>query len=248
MRHLCKQKYLLCQAKAFCFFQFFGVIFTLIVFLVGWALLSYLSHITAGITKAYKHISNMRYLKSKLFEGNEFAEYTIMPISADAVPVRYSSHLPIIFSIINGASLLMMLYFLELQMDLFWSFFITTLVLALFGIYYPTACTNFYKHLKVAEKIKPGQSEIVITAAIERLLSSQKKKDPYKTQKRVMMMFMINFLILKIWHTVFYFRENKLSYPLLLLESTALLMMFIFRYLMEAYKITEQHYVKEEQT
>jgi hypothetical protein len=134
----------------------------------------------------------------------------------------------------------MMLYFLELRMELFWAFFTTTLVLSIFGIYYPTACTNFYKHLKVAEKMVPGKSEIKLTAAVERLLHRQKKRKPYRVQKRAVILFMITFLILKAVHTAFYLREKNVSYALLLLESNALLMMFMYRYLLEAYKMAEQ--------
>lgn len=221
----------------FLMFSIFGIIFTFIVFLSGWILLSYISHITSGVSKAYKHISNMRSLKSNFFSGDVFKEHSIMPLNHREVPVRYSRHLPIIFNITNFAVLLMIFYFLNISLIFFWAFSITTLVLSFFAIYYPTACTNFYKHITVAERIKPGKSEVKMTIAIERLLKYQKKNKPYKILKNTLIFLFILFFVIKIFG-ILYFQEQKIiSKQLGIFEGGLLISIFFVRYWMENSKI-----------
>ena len=147
-------------------YSIFGIFFSLLVFVIGWALQSYLSHVISGISISYKHISNMRKLKSCIFPNDDFKEHSIMPCYHTKVSVFYSQHLPIIFNIINLMTLLMIYYFLQVSVFWFFSYLISSVIIFIFGIYYPTSCQNFYKEIMCALRVTPYKQEKFVREAI----------------------------------------------------------------------------------
>lgn len=235
----------------FLMFSIFGISYTLIVFCLGWVLLSYLSHIICGISLSYKHISNMRFLKSLIFPNNSFCNNSIMPTHHSGVPIMFSRDLPIIFSIVNFLTLLLIYYYLVISVNHFWAFNITTFVLSIFAIFYPNACINFYKEILCAKLVTPHKNEEYVRSVINRKMNILKSTSYYKNKISLLKNAFIVFLIAKVSHVALYtyysnyslslpYVDIRLSSLITLLELLSLLAFFTIRYLVERYKITFQ--------
>jgi len=233
------QDIILGQNSSYVAYSIFGLLFAFLIFILGWTMLSYLSHIIASITKSHKHISAMRYLKSKYFLDNSFTDNAIMPTSPKSVPAFYSDHLPVIFSMINFSALLMFFYFLQLSFGNYISFWVTSIVLAVFAIFYPTACSKFYKQMIAAHRVLPGKNEHYIISIIDRKIRQLKVSEKYKKTQGWIIFFYVFYFIVKIFGIILFLMGQDFSI-FLYLEIFFLLSIFVFRYILERYRVKAQ--------
>jgi len=160
-------------------FGIFGVFITTLTFMIGWALLDFITRIIYGVIKQYKHISYMRYLKSQLFITNTFRNYSINPILVTKIPMRISRHLPVIFNLMNFFLLCFIYYFLNLFLEPEMSITYTLVILGIFAIYYPNSCEKYYEEIAIAQLIKPNLSERKAKCIIRERIERNRKNLSY---------------------------------------------------------------------
>ena len=165
-------------------FGLFGVILTLLVFIIGWALLDNLTKAIYKSIKHYKHISNMRYIISRTFEDDIFNKNSILPLKRKNIPVRISAQVPVIGSFINFALLFLTTYFLSLFLTFSVSLIITSLIMTLLSVFYSNQLEKHFEEILIAQKLTPKTSESRLKELIKGFVKLKKENKNYVKTKR----------------------------------------------------------------
>jgi hypothetical protein len=214
-------------ANNFVLFSVFGVLYTIVVFMIGWALMSHLSHVLSGISIAYKHIGQMRYLKSLVFPDNIFAAKSIMPMMYNEVPVTYSKDLPLIFSVTNYLVLLISFYYLSMSCNWFIAYNATTTVLMIVATTYPSSYLNFYKKISCARLVTPEKNELVTKIQLDELLQNAKNESSYAGKKAELKALGILFVFVKLVLLALFFLVMD-AYKYVIAIEMIIIVLFIY--------------------
>jgi hypothetical protein len=131
-----------------------GVVYSLVVFFMGWVFLSVIAHKVAMIHMLYKHVAGMRELRAKAHPELESAY--VLP--KGRTPVKYGSligQLPYLFFAFNfvlfagGLS-----FFLAPHTRYHQTVAVVVAICTLLGTFYPIVCISFNKHLSCASKAR----------------------------------------------------------------------------------------------
>lgn len=171
-------------SKEYFIFGLFGVILTLLVFIIGWSLLDNITKAIYKSIKHYKHISNMRYIVSETYEEGIFKKYSILPLNRKNIPVRISAQVPVIGSFINFILLFLITYFLGLFLPFSVSLLMTTFTMTILSVFYSNQLEKHFEELLIAQKLTPQTSEKKVKERIDDFVKIKKKNVNYiKTKK-----------------------------------------------------------------
>lgn len=229
-------------------FGIFGVIITLIVFIVGWALLDNVTKSVYNSIKNYKHISNLRYIVSTTFEDDVFRRHSILPLKRDKIPVRISAQVPVFGALFNFGLLILISYFFSLFIPFQQSILITTMILTIISILYSNQLEKHFEEILFAQKIKPASDEVQLKCVIREFVKSNKLNRNYKNARGL---YVIN-LILLLMLVVFCFLtsekviiNNRIFYfgPLVLFVISIIPRFYMGKYRIEkidSYRVTKK--------
>ena len=134
-------------------YSLIGVMASLIVFALGWVLITILSHKISNIIMVHKQLAQIKEIRRKIDKIN-FKKEDYVPISlkAEVKPIGLFRYLPyLIFSL--NFSLLLGTFFFFLNREMEWAKAAVDALCAgaIMAIFYPKACTSYNEHIKSAE-------------------------------------------------------------------------------------------------
>lgn len=153
-----------------------GIVYSLVVFFMGWVFLSVIAHKVAMIHMLYKHIAGMRDLRAKAHPELEFAY--VLP--KGRTPVKYGSligQLPYLFFAFNFILFAGGLaYFLAPHTRYHQTVGVVVTVCTLLGTFYPVVCISFNKHLTCASKARNVRHKQLLENHWTRAVRDKKKR------------------------------------------------------------------------
>ena len=182
------------------YYSIFGALALVIVFIIGWAALYFITGCVVATILDMKHIGYMRGLKSSVI-GNTFVKSCIFPVSKKRALLRRSQTLPVVFSLINLVLLIGAYYFWSLYFSQFISVTLTLIPLVPLAIYYPNVCIKYYEEVEIAQRITPRLGDDKIRYAVKKMVRS--KNNDNKTTGNILRVvaivlifsFLLNFIV-----------------------------------------------------
>jgi len=153
-----------------------GVVYSIVVFFIGWVFLSVIAHKVAMIQMLYKHVAGMRELRAKNHPILESAY--VLP--KGRTPVKYGSligQLPYLFFAFNfvlfagGIS-----FFLAPHTQYHQTVSVVVAICTILGTFYPVVCISFNKHLSCASKARNMRHKQLLENHWTRAVRDRKKK------------------------------------------------------------------------
>ncbi|MFZ6820030.1 hypothetical protein [Undibacterium sp. Ji22W] len=131
-----------------------GIVYSLLVFFMGWVFLSVIAHKVAMIHILYKHIAAMRAFRVSLFPM--LRNTYVLPIGR--ATAKYGSminQLPYLFFAFNFVLFAGALsFFLAPHIQYHQNVAVVIAVCTVLGTFYPIVCISFNKHLECARRAK----------------------------------------------------------------------------------------------
>jgi len=153
-----------------------GIVYSIIVFFLGWVFLSVVAHKAAMIHMLYKHIASMRGFRIKNHE--ELRAKYVLAIGQSQI--KYGSlitQFPYLFFSFNFIFLCSALaYFVSPHFLYYQTVAIISATATLFGTFYPVVCISFNKHLGCAFKAKNARHRHLLELTWTRAVRAYKKK------------------------------------------------------------------------
>jgi hypothetical protein len=208
----------------FQFYAVIGIAITILVFILGWALLAFITNTIFAAVVHYKHVSHMRRLKT-IIVGEAFRANCILPIAAQEVPLKYAKLLPIAFSVINLLLLCSSYYFIALITKPSTAASYTMLCIGFFAYWYPNVFSRYNEEIFISQLMSPKRDEKYIRKMLQECVQRNESKKIHKILRGIMF-FAFSIFLFSIGSNLYPFykeslqisyNENWVSFGLLLL-------------------------------